>query len=64
MTGNDWGDTLPSDVIHAAPQAVPGTRVDDKTLHCQGCLRTVPDNSAPGLKPSCPHCWAPIEVVP
>jgi hypothetical protein len=59
---NDWGDTLPNDVITTPPQPVPGSLRADGNIDCRGCYKTVPNNSSPGLLPSCPNCWAAITL--
>lgn len=58
-----WGDQLPSDVLTQEAPANTGIRQQDGSIECGGCGLVQPDNSAPGLKPSCSTCWAAIDVV-
>lgn len=58
-----WGDTLPSDVLSQEGPANTGIRQTDGSIKCGGCGLVQPDNSLPGLKPSCSTCWTAIHVV-
>jgi hypothetical protein len=58
-----YGDDLPSDVLTTETPPNSGTRHNDGRIECGGCGLVQPDNSSPGLKPSCSTCWAAIDVV-
>lgn len=58
-----WGDVSPSEVLTSETPPNSGIRHQDGSIECGGCGLTQPDNSAPGLKPSCSTCWAGIDVV-
>jgi len=65
MNDYDWGDTLdaPSKLpVAGDPAPVEGERLPNGNLRCGGCHLEIPDNSSPALKPSCPNCWAAVDV--
>lgn len=57
------GDEHPFDVLTSQTPPNPGTRHADGSIECGGCGLVQPDNSSPGLKPSCSTCWAAIDVA-
>ncbi len=66
-THDDWGDLgmiVPDNPCYRDPEPVKGTRIDSKTIYCKGCYKLIPDNGGQGLKPSCPNCWAAVELEP
>lgn len=58
-----WVDQPPCDAIIREANPNPGMRHADGSIECGGCGLVQPDNSAPGLKPSCNMCWTAIDVV-
>ena len=58
-----YGDEHPFDVLASETPPNSGVRHSDGRIECGGCGLTQPDNSSPGLKPSCSTCWAAIDVA-
>ncbi|MBA3857669.1 MAG: hypothetical protein C0507_12240 [Cyanobacteria bacterium PR.3.49] len=56
------GDDYPSVLTSETPPNS-GVRHSDGRIECGGCGLVQPDNSSPGLKPSCSTCWAAIDVA-
>lgn len=61
-TTQQWGDSLPNQVLHENPPVVQGDRLADGRIQCGGCGHTQADNRLPGLMPSCNSCWSAIAV--
>jgi hypothetical protein len=63
---NEWGEVetpLPNDVITREPAFGTAEKLPDGQLLCHACCRVIPDNSAPGYKPSCPNCWTGLDLT-
>jgi len=65
IDSENWGnDGYPAaSPIASDPQPVTGERLPNGNLCCHGCGGEIPDNSGQGLKPSCPNCWAAVDVI-
>lgn len=66
---DEWGkrldcQPLPNEAIYRDPQPVTGIKLANGNIRCGGCGGEIPDNSGPGLLPSCPHCWTAVAVAP
>ncbi len=65
IDSEDWGDNgcTPASSVYIDPQPNSGERLPNGNLRCHGCGSEIPDNSGQGLKPSCPNCWAAVDLI-